>query len=325
MSIAFAFNNKMMKYGTHVMGIVISPPDYNPLNLPPNTVRVRTSDGQPPSKGYNINIESFPQTSYDTATLVAGTSDVYDVYKAGTSFEYLLLAPTNIETMETTSNVVEVLGANTEGITDMRNMFRKCDLLSSVALFDTRSVTTMDSMFKSCRLLESVPLYDLSAATNINDIFNGCRTLTTVPQFDTHNVTSMYSAFRNCRALITLPLLDTSSVTTMEAMFYDCRNLTSLPLFDTSSVTNIDDMCYNCESLTAVPLFDTSSCTVNFNRVFCNCYKVAGGALALYQQVSTQANPPSSHERAFDNCGRNTASGFAELLQIPSSWGGMGA
>lgn len=131
---------------------------YNPLGLPPNTVRVRTSDGNAPDKsGY---------ATYETATLVPGTSDVYDVYRGVSSFKSLL---------QGSSNLVEVLGANTTGITDMR------------------------------------------------------------------------------------------------LMFYNCTNVQS-------------------------------------------------GALALYQQASTQTNPPSKHNGTFSNCGSNTTTGAAELAQIPSDW-----
>ena len=80
----------------------------------------------------------------------------------------------------------------------------------------------------------------------------------------------------------------------------------------------------NCHSLTAVPLFDTSKVT-NMQSMFNECINVQSGALALYQQASTQANPPLLHNSTFYNCGSNTQSGAAELSQIPSSWGGTGA
>ena len=182
---------------------------YNPLNLPPNTVRVRTSDGNVPTKG--------DSTSYESATLVTGTNDVYDVYKSATDFSAFLGA--------WNSNIIEVLGANTTG------------------------------------------------------------------------------------------------VTIMYGMFGGCTSLTSVPLFDTSSVTNMQQMFATCSSLTSIPLFDTSSVT-NMNQTFINCNNVQSGALALYQQASTQANPPSEYINTFYNCGSNTTTGAAELAQIPSSWGG---
>ena len=211
------------------------PDPYNPLNLPPNTVRVRTNDGLVPNRGSN--------TSYETATLVEGTADVYDVYKHGNNFFSFLNG---------SYNVIEVLGANTRAVTEMYNMFAGCSSLTSVALFDTSSATSMSNMFYNCFSLTSVPLFD------------------------------------------------TSRVKYMQGMFYNCSSLTSVPLFNTSSVTNMTDM-------------------------FNNCTKVQSGALALYRQASTQANPPSDHRRTFLACGSDTTTGAAELAQIPKNWGGTAA
>ena len=112
---------------------------------------------------------------------------------------------------------------------------------------------------------------------------------------------------------------NTSNVTNMESMFDSCTSLTSVSLLDTSNVTNMNLMFLNCYSLTTVPLFDTSSVTSISNMLY-NCVKVQYGALALYQQASTQANPPSNHYATFRNCGSNTETGAAELAQIPSDW-----
>ena len=178
---------------------------YNPLDLPPNTVRVRTIEYVP----------DWSQASYEIAKHKDGTPDnIWDVYKSGTSFDDLLKG---------SSNVIEILGANTIGITSMSNMF------------------------------------------------SGCFAMTTVPLFDT------------------------SKVTDMSHMFDACSSLTAVPLFDTSNVTDMREM-------------------------FANCYAVETGALALYQQASTQANPPTNHSGTFRLCGRDTQTGAAELAQIPSDW-----
>lgn len=247
--------------GNTTVSAVFNDP-YNPLSLPANTVRVRTSDGQAPIK---VTTGST-QTTYETATLVTGTNDVYDVYKSGDSFKRLLYESTN---------VIEVLGANTTGITHMGWMLYDCTSLTSVPLFDTSSVTFMGGMFTHCQIT-TVPLYDTSSCTNTGTMFSGCEYLTTAP------------------------------------------------LFDTSLCTNMSAMFSMCTSLTAVPLYNTSSCT-NMAMMFMNCKKVESGALALYQQASSQAVPPSSYWSCFDGCGSDTETGRAELLQIPSSWGGTGA
>ena len=181
-----------------------------PTILPPisaNTVRVRTSDGNAP-------IIDIYGTSYNTATLVEGTTDIYDVYKSGSSFMDLLYNSTN---------VTEVLGANITGITSTNNMFSGCTSLISVVLFDTSSVTNMGYMFQ------------------------------------------------------------------------------------------------NCSSLTAVPLFNTANVT-DMRYMFNGCTSVESGALALYNQASTQTTPPSRHDGCFMNCGSNTTTGYAELEQIPDDW-----
>lgn len=214
MSTVYTVNGKVLKNAANDKWLIKATPvdPYNPLNLPPNTIRVRTSDRNPPRKEDDL-------ATYETATLVEGTTDVYDVYKSGTNFDQIL---------ESTPNTIEVLGANTS------------------------------------------------------------------------NITSMYYMFAGCGSLTTVSLFDTSKVTDMGNMFAWCRNLTSIPLFDTSKVTNITE-------------------------AFVDCYRVSAGALALYQQASTQTNPPLYHSDCFLNCGRDTTNGAAELAQIPSSWGGTGA
>lgn len=208
MTTIYTVNNKVLKNSANDKWLIKKEVDpYNPLNLPANTVRVRTSNGKVPKKDIDYG------TSYETATLVSGTSDVYDVYKSGTDFSYLLSA---------SSNVIELLGANTAGITNMFAMLKKC-------------------------------------------------ALPTVPLFDTSNVTNMRSMFEGCTSLTNIPLINTSNVTNMSYMFYGCTNVQS-------------------------------------------------GALALYQQASTQTNPPSTHSQTFYNCGSNTTTGAAELAQIPSDW-----
>lgn len=178
---------------------------YNPLDLPSNTMRVRTNDGNAPI----IRTGSTQHATYDSAILVAGTNDVYDVYKSGTSFEGLLYY---------SINVVEVLGANTSGITNMVDMFKNCDGLTSVSIFDTTNVTTIRAMF------------------------HNCQSLTTVPLFNTSNVTDMSYMFEFDGALTAIPLFDTTNVTTMDRMCHFCGNVETgaLALYQRASTqTNI--------------------------------------------------------------------------------------
>ncbi len=211
------------------------PDPLNPLHLPANTVRVRTNDGNAPLK----DMSKATHASYDTAILVPGTTDVYDVYKSGSSFENLFYW---------SMNLVEVLGANSKGITNTQYMFKNCEYFT---------------------------------------------TISTV--FDTSSVTNMLGMFHNCAALLSIPLFDTSNVISMRAMFEFDGELTTIPLFNTSKVTDME-------------------------RMFSFCREVQSGALALYQQASSQANPPTNHNSTFNKCGENTDTGAAELAQIPYEW-----
>ena len=136
---------------------------------------------------------------------------------------------------------------------------------------------------------------------------------------NTTNVEDMTDLFGNCSALTTVPLFDTSDATNMNNMFYNCKALTSVPLFDTSNVNTMGLSFYGCSALKYIPLFDTTN-VAYMNSAFYNCTNVEGGALALYQQASTQTNPVPYHSKTFRNCGTNTQTGAEELAQIPSDW-----
>jgi hypothetical protein len=69
-----------------------------------------------------------------------------------------------------------------------------------------------------------------------------------------------------------------------------------------------------------IPLFDTTALT-DVTNAFYETYNIEGGQLALYQQMSTQTNPPTSHGGCFRDCGRNsTDESKAETSQIPDEW-----
>ena len=291
-------------------------------NLPPYTLRLRFTDG------------FTPTNSRGTLTQVSASPNIWDWTYNERSW---MLAWKN------NNSLLEVIDGNTADVMYMDWLFERCTSLTSVSLFNTSNVIEMTAMFVGCASLTSVPLFDTSNVTDMNVMFDGCTSLTSVPLFDTSNVTTMNGMFDECTSLTSVPLFDTSKVTDMKDMFDECTSLTSVPLFDTSKVTDMEDMFYGCTSLTSVPLFDTSNATRMFamfayctsltsvplfntskvtdmSYMFSGCYKVESGALALYQQASSQATPPSSHASTFNKCGRDTVTGAAELAQIPSDW-----
>lgn len=241
------------------------------------------------------------------------------------------------------SNRVQVIKGNINDVTNMKGIFRGCRVLTSVCMLDTSSVFNMNMMFAECRKLESIPFFDTSNVTTMEYAFYQCFEITSVPLFNTSKVTTMRAMFYDCRSLPTVPLFDTSRVTHMNEMFMGCSSLTSVPLFDTSSVYTMWGMFWDCTAITTVPLFDTHkveymnymlfNCTsltsiplfatdsaIDMSLMCSACVNVAGGALALYQQASSQQYPPSTHDGTFRNCGTNTAAGRADLLGIPQDW-----
>ena len=281
-----------------VNGAKKSPINYNPLNLPPYTIRLKYKDGVTPlfAKGTGVQVSQNP--------------NIWDLTYENSDWSFLL------DSYHT--NLLEVLGANTTGVTNMNYTFNDCTSLISVQLFDTSSVTSMINMFLNCSLT-TVPLFDTSKVTIMSGMFDNCTSLITVPLFDTSNVTDMSSMFRSCSNLESVPFFNTSNVTRMEYLFSHCNKLQAVPLFNTSNVTWMKSMFIQCKSLQTIPLFDTSKVT-NMDSMFAGCRNVQSGALALYQQASTQSNPPSNHVETFKFCGADTQTGSAELAQIPNDW-----
>jgi surface protein len=141
---------------------------------------------------------------------------------------------------------------------------------------------------------------------------------------DISAITLFGDCFQGCSSLVKVCLFDTSAATNIVGMFSGCSSLEEIPLFDFGSLTNMFGAFNNCSSLRSIPLFDTSKVT-NMSNVFNGCVNVEEGALALYEQASTQTTPPTTHVDTFKNCGKNTTTGAAELAQIPTSWGGTAA
>lgn len=216
-------------------------------------------------------------------------------------------------------NLIGILEGNTSDITNMENAFVGCTSLSYVATFDTSNVTNMAWMFGYCSSLVNPPMLNTSNVSNMYGMFAQCTSLETVPLYNTSSVTNMSYMFDECFKLESVPLLDTSSVTNMSHMFSGCIILLSVPLFNTSNVTNMSYMLSDCYELESIPLFNTSSVT-NVHSMCSSCVKVESGALALYNQMSSQATPPSDHQWTFRDCGRDTVAGAAELAQIPLDW-----
>lgn len=342
------YGNSALTRSGSCVGIDSTYNPYNPLGLPPYTIRAKFSAGYTPAIG-------------DSQTLVDAGENIWDITKNSTSWTDLFAYGS--------VPLVTVIGANSTGVTAINSLFSGCSLLTSVCVFDTRAVRNarylfnrcsslleapqlplgyaleVDSMFYGCSSLASIPVLDLSSAasllnfarncsslrsfpalstgnvTNMNGMLAGCTSLTEVPMLDTHNVTNMGSLCADCSSLRSFPVWNTANVTNMKSMFSGAYNLLEVPAISTANATDMSYMFNKCTGITRIPLMDTAKAT-NMSGMWDSCTAVETGALALYQQASTQTTPPGSYTKCFNRCGSGNASGQAELAQIPRSWGG---
>jgi surface protein len=185
------------------------------------------------------------------------------------------------------------------GATSMSEMFRQCQSLQSVPLFDTANVTSMSQMFNACYSLQSVPLFNTQNVSNMALMFNGCYSLQSVPLFNTQNVTTMLQMFNACYSLQSVPLFNTQNVSNMALMFNGCQSLQSVPLFDTANVTSMSQMFNACQSLQSVPLFNTQN--------------VSNMAIMFFSCLSLNSIPALSTAAITADFGANFASGANSL------------
>jgi surface protein len=306
---------------------------YNPLNLPPLTIRVRLAEGAHPSLWY----------TFDSYELVDEENNIWDFHKNSTDWSSAFDINSRYR-----EYLLEVIGANTTGVTSFHSTFYYCLSLTSMPLFDTRSATDVSYMFQGTSItdiiqydfssvvnmkgllqgtkIQSVPRINISSGvTSLDQLFYSCSELTdtsNLARYNTNNITSMQQMFFGCRSLVNITPFDTSNVANMYKMFSNCNSLEYAPAIDTSSVTTMESMFWSCQSLKECPNYDTSSIE-NVHYIFHGCRAVESGALSFYNNVKDKATLPIQHAGAFDDCGIDTPTGLAELQQIPSSWGGL--
>lgn len=149
--------------------------NYNPLNLPPYTIRLK----------YN-GTPTFDTTRV-TSTVDRGNG-VWDMTYYNTMWDSYYSAAT-AQDLFSHSGLVEVLGANIVGVTNIAYLFHDCTSLTKVALFDTSTIVTWMEAFVNCRALKEIPDFPVSSRLQaLTRTFDSC-----------HNVESgilnMYNKF----------------------------------------------------------------------------------------------------------------------------------
>ena len=175
---------------------------------------------------------------------------------------------------------------NTSNVTDMGLMFAGCSSLTNLDLssFNTENVTNMSFMFEGCSSLVNLDLssFNTSNVTDMNSMFEKCSSLTNLDLsgFNTGNVKTMYGMFNKCSSLTNLNVnrFKTDNVNTMECMFMDCSSLINLDVssFNTSNVTTMRYMFISCSSLKSLNLSGFNNANVkSMDSMFMGCSALA--------------------------------------------------
>ena len=141
--------------------------DLNPLKLSPFTFRIRFRQGVTPST-------SVSSVRY---TQVSATDNIWDITE--TSNYGYKLGGHLLVTDEFKPDVIEILGANTQGVETMTSrMFESCKNLESISTrFDCSTLIRSEGTFWQCESLKEVPLlnyYNSHATYNIDRLFCNC-------------------------------------------------------------------------------------------------------------------------------------------------------
>lgn len=213
---------------------------YNPLKLPPYTVRLNFAAGTTPTftSGTKTKVGQYSIPGYATF------QNVWDLTYENDNWYRVCMSQPKLN---------HILGGNLYGVTSLNGTFSYCTALYWGISLDTRTVTDMTKTFE-----QSINLYE-------------------VPLMRTSNVTSTQSMFNWCGKLTSCPLFDMSNNETFTDMFMSCSSLTSIPQFNMLAATATNNMFNNCSGVRTgiVSLYGQCSALPNLqwthSQMFYNC------------------------------------------------------
>lgn len=312
-----------------------APDPYNPLNLPPFTVRFQFNNL---SQGYDPTTSGETWKSDATWTQVSSSPNVWDYHRPDPDWTGEFEGNTwGIYT----NSYASILGMNTTGITTMTRMLSRIKFMEPIPSFDISGTTTLYGLFMYSGFLgtreDHLPMLNTSHITSMNSVFTNCnfgntsihRTGYPMPDWDVSHVTDMSYMFRNTGLYGVLPgairipsSWHTSSLTNMNYMFSDAI-VFGLSNLDTSNVTSFNNtFCrgYYGEQTDTIYLIDTSSAH-DVTEMYYNMPDISYGMYEMYQQLSANTNI-TNHGGCFSTTGTTTTLGQAARARIPTSWGG---
>jgi hypothetical protein len=268
-------------------------------------------------------------------------------YKEGDTFEVLSVNTSGMRNIAFHGNFTHVALYDTTLLDNgaLQTMLKDCPLLTSIPRFDTTGHTQISQMLSGCSSLTFVPKLDTSNMEGASYLFYNCTSLTSIPDFNFSSLIVANHMFEGCTSLTEIPQIDGPLQQVLQ-MCNNCTSLTKVGYMDLSRVDNTTGMFNNCVSLTEIPAFDLSNTSLYAKDMFKNCsslqyipdlnlgayyaqsmfdgcVSVNYGITTAYNQLRQSVSGNLSHYDTFKNCGTNSATGSAELAQIPDDWKGI--
>jgi hypothetical protein len=209
-----------------VTGYFSATDPYNPLGLPPYTLRLKYTDGFTPTflSGNGVQVSQSP--------------NIWDLTYENEHWTYLLKDHTNL---------LEVIGGNTKNVSDLYGLLQGCVSLTDVSTFDTTNVLSTIGMFLGCSNLSSVAEYDLSHCNMINYMFSDCHSLSSIPSYSFDMAYDCVCVCWNCSSLNYIPNFNFGRISRSDWMFRNCINVSG-------GITEMYNKLSNTQSLTSHPL-----------------------------------------------------------------------
>lgn len=170
-------NTYYVTYGNNVLtagaagaaiSITSASDPYNPLGLPPYTMRFQFGDAS-----YDPTNSSNPWNTGAQWVRVSTSPNVWDYTRENSNWQEEFDSQFQIENAGTTS----LLGANFSGVTSALGMFQWCMGLSNIVLFDTSNLTDWSMVFANSGIT-SIPQLPASSAIQVSYAFYRCRSVT---------------------------------------------------------------------------------------------------------------------------------------------------
>lgn len=222
------FNGKIAtKGGRWVTRAGTTPSPYNPLGLPAYTMRFLfyQSDFDPTA----ASNPSWPSSAVWTK-VTGETNNIWDFTYENPVWEETPYSSVHngsiFGSLNESTNLYLVRGANTTGVTSMKYLFNFGGLYYISNAFDLSTVVTTEYMFAYCVDLINMPAgFDFSSVQRISNMFDHCQELTTIPDYDFSSAVNMVSSLcEDCTKLTAVPdfTFSVNNLTLADRMFRGC-------------------------------------------------------------------------------------------------------